>query len=149
MNEELQGRLVASLDKVVEWAEGTEGFVLEQAGVGEYPMNEERFNEAREWLFESVPEVARRWAPLYKELGWEINLHPKPNGVPSEADLIYFLNHMLQTHVHYSGTAVDVRCAGLRIVVEENADEGVRGAISFVDEEYENLPREEEDDDGE
>jgi len=98
-------------------------------------MTEQQFNTIKEWMLEQVPEVAKRWAPLYKELRREWNLYPRPQGIPSEADIIYALNWMIATHIIYPD-GLDARSGGVRIAIEVADDGQPAGMMEFADSVY-------------
>lgn len=105
-------------------------------------MTEQQFDAIKEWMLESVPEVAKRWAPLYRELKWEWNLYPRPMGTPTEADIIHAMNWMIQTHINYPDP-LDVRSGGVKVYIEES-EGGPQGVMEFADSVYNYREEEEE-----
>lgn len=95
-------------------------------------MTEQQFDTIKEWMLDQVPVAAKRWAPLYKELRWEWNLYPRPQGSPSESDLIYAISRMIETHITYPDH-LDVRSGGTRIAIEVSEDGEPSGVMEFAD----------------
>ena len=113
-------------------------------------MTESEFEEIKKGLLDRVPDTARRWAPIYKELKWEWNLFPKTSGVPSEAQIIAALNWMINEHIVYPDD-VDVQSGGVRVAIETFHDGSSRGILEFSDcvEVSKDAPEEPEEDDNE
>jgi hypothetical protein len=97
-------------------------------------MTEQQFDTIKDWMLDKVPTVARRWTPLYKELRLEWNLYPKPNGIPTESEIVHTLNWMIATHIVYPDH-LDVRSAGVRLAINDNSD-GPTGVMEFADSVY-------------